>query len=608
MGIIVYGYDETFKSLGNKNCTAPTMKGTKDWTELECVITLFKDNPLIKYAKVRINYSNTDLTSTAWFDYIKLEEFNSAPTWSSIPAQVIDEDGTFTSFDLNDFVTDAENQEITFSFSGNTNLTVSIDDENIVNITPPANWSGEENITFTAKDTQDAESSTVVSFKVNAVNDAPTIMQIEPQTINQGEAFTNINLVDFASDIDEGDTLSWSISGNSNINFSIDANNVVSFSFDSAWFGEETLVFTVTDAGGLSATSSALFKVNYVDPIPADWWNTSYLNRSKLTVTNSTIENMPANFPVQIKLDETTTPKASEVFNDSKSANGNDFRMLFNNTVEVDRVLTKFSATEIEIWFGTVEPIAANLSVNDKYTVYYNNPAAGAPPANLNKIFQPVVNANTVGLWRFREGSGSVVGDLSGKANPGNFVGASWAQGLFGNAGEFGNNKYVEIPNSSNYNVSRFTAEAWVYLDSVPTAGAHVMSKWTGWGARTFFLEVRNDRKVQFYIDTQGGNFSKSSSVALDVGKWYHIAGTLDNADTMKIFVNGVMVGEKLNASAPRVSTSPIRIGQAADWPGSPSFPGKIQNVMLSNVARTNFDYAKISTRQMATFGVVEGI
>ncbi len=79
---------------------------------------------------------------------------NDAPVVGNIPDQTIAEGGTFTTINLDDYVSDVDNTdaEMTWTYSGNTDLTVSIVDRVATIMTPSADWTGSETITFTATD------------------------------------------------------------------------------------------------------------------------------------------------------------------------------------------------------------------------------------------------------------------------------------------------------------------------------------------------------------------------------------------------------------------------------------------------------------------------
>ena len=111
---------------------------------------------------------------------------NDAPEVSDIPGQTIDEGQTFTSIDLNEYVTDIDEDDITWTASGNVELTVEIVN-GIATITIPSiNWNGSETITFTASDGE-YEAADEATFTVNPVNDAPEVSDIPGQTIDEGQ-------------------------------------------------------------------------------------------------------------------------------------------------------------------------------------------------------------------------------------------------------------------------------------------------------------------------------------------------------------------------------------------------------------------------------------
>ena len=198
---------------------------------------------------------------------------NDAPVVSGIPDQTIDEGQTFTTINLDDYVTDEESSpsEMTWSYSGNLQLSVSIDANHVATITiPDSNWYGSENITFTATDPGGLSGSDQATFTVNNVNDAPVVSDIPDQTIDEGQTFTTINLDDYVEDIDNVKSdLTWTYSGNTDLSVSIDENRVATIIIpDTNWYGSETITFTATDPGGLSDSDPARFTVNAVNDAP----------------------------------------------------------------------------------------------------------------------------------------------------------------------------------------------------------------------------------------------------------------------------------------------------------------------------------------------------
>ncbi|MFH1972497.1 MAG: Ig-like domain-containing protein [archaeon] len=168
-----------------------------------------------------------------------------------ITNQTLTEDTTSSNaFDLDTYFTGAT----TYTYSGNTNIAVSVAGDNQVTLTPGANWTGSETITFTGTGSNSVNSNAIL-VNVTAVNDNPYLTEsISNQTIEYNTNKT-LTLSSYFSDVD-GDTLNYSASGNSNI--------VITFSGATAtldpnadWTGSETITFTATD-GTLSATSNSV--------------------------------------------------------------------------------------------------------------------------------------------------------------------------------------------------------------------------------------------------------------------------------------------------------------------------------------------------------------
>ncbi len=197
---------------------------------------------------------------------------NDAPVVTDIPPQTIAEGETFTTIALDDYVSDADNTdaEMTWTYSGNSQLTVSIADRIATITTPNSEWSGSETITFTAKDPGLLSSSDPALFTVTAGNDAPVVTDIPPQTIAEGGSFTTITLDNFVSDVDNADAqMTWTYSGNTALTVVIDGSRIATITTPNAdWNGAETITFTATDPGLLSDSDPATFTVTAVNSAP----------------------------------------------------------------------------------------------------------------------------------------------------------------------------------------------------------------------------------------------------------------------------------------------------------------------------------------------------
>jgi len=197
---------------------------------------------------------------------------NDAPVVDDIPDQVITEGGAFTSINLDDYVADIDNPDSTlvWTYSGNTELSVDITDRVATITMPSPDWNGSEIITFRATDDSLAFAEDSAMFSVSADNDPPVVAGLLDETIAEDSFFTTINLDDYVTDIDNDDsTMTWTFSGNINLDVSIDINRVATITaLDPDWNGSETIVFIATDPGLLSGEDTAVFTVTGINDAP----------------------------------------------------------------------------------------------------------------------------------------------------------------------------------------------------------------------------------------------------------------------------------------------------------------------------------------------------
>ncbi len=99
---------------------------------------------------------------------ITVNEVNVAPVVNDIPDQTIAEGDTFATINLDDYVSDVDNADadMTWTYSGNIELTVTIVDRVATITIPDENWNGAETITFTATDPGALSDSDDATFTV----------------------------------------------------------------------------------------------------------------------------------------------------------------------------------------------------------------------------------------------------------------------------------------------------------------------------------------------------------------------------------------------------------------------------------------------------------
>lgn len=120
----------------------------------------------------------------------------------------LSEDGIPTAFALTLTATDADNDPLSWSIgSAASNGTASVS-AGVVSYTPEANYHGSDSFAVEVSDGE-ASDSIIVNVLIAAVNDAPTISGTPATSLDQD---TTYSFVPTASDIDAGDTLTFSIS------------------------------------------------------------------------------------------------------------------------------------------------------------------------------------------------------------------------------------------------------------------------------------------------------------------------------------------------------------------------------------------------------------
>ncbi|MBN1351553.1 PKD domain-containing protein [candidate division KSB1 bacterium] len=232
----------------------------------------------------------TDKDSGAGIDTAFVTISGAGPVISGIESQTIAEGDTFDVINLDDVVSDPDNEdsEITWQVIGNQHLTVLIH-ERMAKVAPAdSEWSGTEILTFIASDPDTHADSSNVAFIITPINDAPVALSIDDQTIDEGEGFVAINLNEHVFDPDNSpDELIWMLHGNKYLLVTLESGmnkaaggdplhrllestawQVTIAVPDSEWAGADSITFVVTDSSGLSDSVSARFQVNAVNDPP----------------------------------------------------------------------------------------------------------------------------------------------------------------------------------------------------------------------------------------------------------------------------------------------------------------------------------------------------
>ncbi len=213
-----------------------------------------------------ISFSNSVWSSHLFEIYqIGSEVDNDPPVVSNIPDQTIQEGESFTQINLDNYVTDNEDSDenIIWTYNGNTELNIDITNRIATISTPNQDWFGTEIITFIATDSGLFSDSDDVTFTVIGENDPPVVSNIPDQTIQEGESFTQINLDNYVTDDEDSDeNIIWIYTGNTQLSVDITNRIATITTPNEEWTGSETIMFIAEDTAQQTDSDDVTFTVN----------------------------------------------------------------------------------------------------------------------------------------------------------------------------------------------------------------------------------------------------------------------------------------------------------------------------------------------------------
>ena len=196
---------------------------------------------------------------------------NAPPVVDNIPDQSVAEGSAFATINQDDYVADPDNldSEITWTVTGEDDVTVVITDRVATITADDPEWNGTDMVTFTAEDPEGESDSDDVTFEVTRVNDPPVVGDIPDQEIAEGASFATITLDNFVSDIDNDITaMTWTATGQTDLIVDITGRVATINVNDPDWNGNEIITFQAEDPDGDSDSDQAKFTVTPVNDPP----------------------------------------------------------------------------------------------------------------------------------------------------------------------------------------------------------------------------------------------------------------------------------------------------------------------------------------------------
>ncbi len=512
---------------------------------------------------------------------------NDPPVVSDIPDDETDEGTAFASISLDDFVEDIDNAdaEITWTYSGNSNLTVTIVDR-VATVSPTdPDWYGTETITFTATDPGDLYDEDAATFTVNPVNDPPVVAGIPDQTVAEGSAFAVVDLGAYVSDVDNvpGD-MTWSYSGSVDLDVSIDGDQATITPPDADWNGAETITFTAEDPGSATGSDDALFTVTAVNdpPIVGDIPDQLISpSGSFATIALDDFVSDPDNADDEISwaaagnvnLDVTIVGRVATVTVLTPGWQGSE-TITFTGTDPgslSDADAATFTVVDPTVSGVVLAATSPGVLVEDDLFCTYTLEGSATTAATawlrngepLMVLYAPVEGGSDNALLDF-SGSGN---DMTGAGDP-LFVPTGGHDGH--GAWELDGNDYIEagecFPTSSSYTIT-----AWLYRTG--PGSNNVLSGDIAAGGHVFFASSSSQQSCLAAGHNNIWNIVKGPDSLL-LNQWYFAAVTFDYATgEMILYQDGVPVDTGIADVNHRDVTDPTaEIGSfmnSSQWVGS---------------------------------------
>ncbi|MCB9066419.1 MAG: tandem-95 repeat protein [Calditrichae bacterium] len=229
-----------------------------DTDTITVTIANVNDAPVIAPAIPDISFPEDGSTTLGLNEYVNdIDNLDSELSWT---AEVLSAAGTVTK--------NGVTREITPS-----DLTVSIDGNNVASFAASADSNGVFTVKFTVTDPGALSDTDTILVTANSVNDAPVIAPAIPDISFPENGSSTLSLNDYVTDIDHNDSeLNWTaevLTGNVNqLTIAIDANNSATFSSSADSGGVFTVKLTVTDPGDLSDTDTISVTIADVNDAP----------------------------------------------------------------------------------------------------------------------------------------------------------------------------------------------------------------------------------------------------------------------------------------------------------------------------------------------------
>jgi hypothetical protein len=530
----------------------------------------------------------------------------------------------------------------TLGNSGSASVTVTVSNTvppPVVTFSSPANGSAVSNTIAVAASASGSASIASVQFKVDGSNlggpltTAPYSVSLNTATLtngshtlsavaldtlgNSGSASVTVTVsntvapptVTFSSPVNGSTvsntiTVSASASGSASIasvQFRVDGANLggpvtaapysVSLNTTTLTNGSHTLSAVALDAHGDSGTASVTVTVsNSVKPP-----NTGYSYQRSIAIAHGQVANTDqSNFPVVI---EGVYPYLATTANGGRVQNSNGYDIIFTSDSAGTHLLNweieSYNAATGSVAFWVQAPTVSHTADTVIY-MFYANPSISAFQGNKNGTW----NRNYVAVYHMADhAANTTVADSTSNGNTGTAQASTSAKAT---AGEIngalsfnGSTDYINGGAANSLSITgAITFSAWVNLNSLPSNydQFYICGKGYNGNNESYYLRIDSDGGGGNFVAAGTESFPNQYQAAASItsgflGSWHYVTGTYDGS--WNVYIDGVKTTSS-QTQAPFATSERFLIGgRDANGGSSQYLPGKIDEVRVSNVART---------------------
>ena len=427
---------------------------------------------------------------------------------------------------------------------------------------PAANYHGTDAFTFRVSDGLLSSALATISIAIQAVNDPP-LGAAEAYTVQSGSTLTVAapGVLGNDADIDGGTLVAQLVSGPTRGSLTLNTDGSLTYTPTAGYSGTDAFSYRASD--GLTTSLPVTVGLTITPAPPVD------TTAPAVTLTAPAAGTVSGNVTL------------SAMATDAVGVVGVQF-LLNGSPLGAEDTTAPYTI----VWNST------SVANGGPYTLSARARDNAANQATSTAVSVTVSNGAVTGLvaaYSFNEGTGSTLVDRSGRGHTGTISGATWSTpGKFGGALSFdGVNDWVTVGDTAALDLTTgMTLEAWVQPSSLGGWRNVIIKERANGETYNLYAHTDSNTPAVFIVNASapGTPLDAMGTSTIQLNSWTHLAATYDGT-SLRLYVNGVLVGTRATGGAMLTSTGVLRIGGNGIW--GEFFQGRIDEIRVYNRALT---------------------